>query len=301
LTVHVLTKIFIVLVSLLAVLLVPLVVVYAQNEETFKAKYDQAVAQKNAAELALKNAMEDHALQQQGDQARIQDLANENSTIAKQLAEKDVTIRRLESELAVAKSMQGEIRKELGILASTSEANQQLTESLVDELRSLRETALASERQIVELDEALRDVTSQLSVAVAARRALEEELQAMRDANAALLEKTGAYIARYGELDSDTVAIGARSGIRPDIDLDATVISVRRAGDGQVLVEIDAGSRDGVKEGWRMTLGRGGTFVGNLQIVAVDINHATGVVTLENEDRGLVRVGDRAFARKGLD
>src|SRR5688572_12349172 len=38
--VHVVTKIFIVLVSLLAVLLVPLVVVYAHNEDSYKAKYE---------------------------------------------------------------------------------------------------------------------------------------------------------------------------------------------------------------------------------------------------------------------
>ncbi len=45
LKVHVLTKIFIVLVSLLALLLVPLVVVYAYNEDSFKAKYQVADAQ----------------------------------------------------------------------------------------------------------------------------------------------------------------------------------------------------------------------------------------------------------------
>ena len=39
---HVLTKIFIVLVSMLSVLLVPLVVAYAHNEANFKDKYVQA-------------------------------------------------------------------------------------------------------------------------------------------------------------------------------------------------------------------------------------------------------------------
>ena len=45
---HILTKIFVVLVSLLAVLLVPLVVVYAYNEDSYKAKHDAAVATANA-------------------------------------------------------------------------------------------------------------------------------------------------------------------------------------------------------------------------------------------------------------
>ena len=39
---HVLTKLFVVLVSLLSVLLVPLVVVYAHNENTFKSRWESA-------------------------------------------------------------------------------------------------------------------------------------------------------------------------------------------------------------------------------------------------------------------
>ena len=45
---HILTKVFIVLVSMLAVLLVPLVVVYAHNEDSYKAKYEEAETLANA-------------------------------------------------------------------------------------------------------------------------------------------------------------------------------------------------------------------------------------------------------------
>ena len=62
LKVHVLTKIFIVLVSLLALLLVPLVVVYAYNEDSFKAKYLGADAQAATAVDRLGAAQAVHAV-----------------------------------------------------------------------------------------------------------------------------------------------------------------------------------------------------------------------------------------------
>ncbi|MFM8817036.1 MAG: hypothetical protein ACKOHI_04035 [Phycisphaerales bacterium] len=77
------------------------------------------------------------------------------------------------------------------------------------------------------------------------------------------------------------------------------MISVKREPDS-TLAEINAGSRDGVKEGWVMTLADGSNFIGNLRIVTVDVNRAVGVVELEDaQGRGEVKTGQRAIARKG--
>jgi hypothetical protein len=66
------------------------------------------------------------------------------------------------------------------------------------------------------------------------------------------------------------------------------------------LAEINAGSRDGLKPGWVLTIGDGGTFIGNLRITEVDVNRSVGVVELEDAaNRGEVRVGQRAVARAG--
>jgi hypothetical protein len=66
------------------------------------------------------------------------------------------------------------------------------------------------------------------------------------------------------------------------------------------LAEINAGSRDGLKAGWVLTIGDGGTFIGNLRVTEVDVNRAVGVVELEDaSNRGEVRVGQRAVARAG--
>ena len=53
---HILTKIFVVLVTLLAVLMVPLVVVYAYNENSYEAKYQSAMAQAAAARSSFESS-----------------------------------------------------------------------------------------------------------------------------------------------------------------------------------------------------------------------------------------------------
>lgn len=293
---HVLTKIFIVLVSLLAVFLVPLVVVYAHNENNFKARYEQAVSQADVARENLQAAESRHGAVEARLTSQIESLRQSNRDVERQRDDALAQVQQLESELVAAEAVHAEVRAELAKLASGVQTGSQLTTSLVEELRVLRSDALAAERQVVELDEALRDVSSQLDVAIAARRALQEELQRVTEDRAELMGRVSEYVARFGALEEEPVAVS----IMPDRTLTTTVLSVRRTSD-QTLVEIAAGSRDGIKEGWTMTIGRGATFLGNLRIINVDINRATGVVMLEDPERGLVDVGDEVQTWAGVD
>jgi hypothetical protein len=157
----------------------------------------------------------------------------------------------------------------------------------------MRSEAVSAERRAVELDEALRDMSGQLDSAVAARRAMQEELQQIKEEHAQALQSVAAYVEKFGRLDIQIAA-----STTPTVDLDATVVSVRR-GPEQSLAEINAGSRDGIKAGWVMMIGRSGNFLGNLRIIAVDISHATGVIELEDAGgRGRVEAGDRVYARR---
>lgn len=292
---HVLTKLFVVLVSLLSVLLVPLVVVYAHNENSYQSRYLSEKASVSAARTTADLAKSTFAAEVRQLEARRIELEKDNENLQRRADESAAETRRLESRLAEAESGNAEINSKLSTLASALDTGQQLTESLIGELRSLRADALRAERERVQLDEALRDALAQLDVAVEARRALEEELQRVKDAAAADSELVGRYIARFGDL-GDRIAAGA-TGIAPTKNLDATVIGLRRNAD-QVLAEIDAGARDGVERGWIMTIGGPDGFVAQLRIIEVDVNRSTGVVVLEDqESRGRVVVGHRAMAR----
>ena len=154
------------------------------------------------------------------------------------------------------------------------------------------------ESAVQSLEEELGIIKSQLEVAEAARRALQEEVQQLNDERDQAVDKIARYVAYIGELPS--ARAGAAAGTLPaDRNLSATVISVRRS-EGSTLAEINAGSRDGVQEGWVLTVADGSKFIGNLRIIEVDVNRSTGVIELEDaNNRGSVRSGQRAIARKG--
>lgn len=292
---HVLTKIFIVLVALLTVLLVPLVVVYAHNEDSYKAKYQRLQSQLSVAQNQMQSQESLFSAERTRLESMRQEVERENRDLRAERDRMEAEVRQLEGRLAAAEQLDAEINSKLAQLASTMQAGQDLTTSLVDEVRDLRSDAMRTAQQNVELDEALREKISQLEVAVAARRAMEEELSRLRDAHAQAMDQLSMYVATFGALQDSDFEL---STVPSPINLTATVLNVSRNAD-RVLVEIGAGSRDGVKEGVNFVISDGGDFVGNLRIIEVDINRSTGVLSLEDPSRNKVEPGDIATARKG--
>lgn len=293
---HLLTKLFIVLVSLLAVFLVPLVVVYAHNENSYKAKYQVADAQRAAA-VAAKSSTELLASKQSSaQQLVIEQYRTENNSLIQDRDQKAASIRKLESDLADSKSLQGQINTKLATLASSVDSGQQLIGSLIGELRALRTDALASERRTNELQERLNDVAAQLEVAVAARRSLQEEVQRLREDHGRAMDTIARMTEKYGA--PPAAGVVGPGEIAPDRSLTAHVLEVKRDKD-QILADIDVGSVDGVKVGWMMILARGDQFLGKLHIIEVDVKRATGKVLKEDTKVGKVSEGDLAIANVG--
>jgi hypothetical protein len=292
--VHVLTKIFIVLVSLLAVLLVPLVVVYAHNEDSFKARFEAATAQVDAANAALKSAEGAHARAIQQLQSQIDQLSNEKADVSRTANDMESRALELQTQLTEARGMQANIVSKLNTLVASVDAGQKLNESLVDEVRQMRSDLVAAEKRSIELDEALRDATARLDVAIEARRALQEELQRVKEELTQALGTAQQYRAQVGPL-REMSATALSSGIVPTVSLDARVLNVRRSSN-ETLAEINVGERDGVKRDWVLLIADGGTFVANLRIINVDVDRSTGIVTLEDQANP-VREGQRAIAR----
>ena len=291
---HVLTKIFIVLVSMLSVLLVPLVVAYAHNEANYKDKYAQADLQAATAITRL----HEEQLASQATKSRmdleLQESRDDNDDLTKSLDRSLADVRKLESQLIRNETLQASIEAKLAILASSVQASQKLTDNLVGELRTVRSDAAADAKRVIDLDERLRELDAQLGVNVAARRALEEELSQLLSELATAVRDVSSYKQKFGILLTN-----GNIPPPPLSDLDATVVNVRR-GQDQTLAVINAGSRDGIEKGWVMNVARGGSFIATLRIIEVDINRSTGVLELQDiPNRGEVQPGDRVMTRSG--
>ncbi len=293
---HILTKIFVVLVSLLAVFMVPLVVVSTMNQEHWRRdaldmqtqvaamRGQQRAEQQSyvAREAQMKEQLDAYSQKQQ---TSIADL--ESCRIARNEAEARLVT--AESRIASQDGVQR-------TLAQGVKTAEELNRKLVADLETLRSTALAAERRRVELAERVAELDSELQVAEAVQRALREENARFKRDQRAMDATISEYAARYGAVEGDVLT--ADEGIAPDRNLEATVLDVARSPE-RTLVEIDAGSRDGVQTGWEMTVGDGGTFIGRLRIIQVDLNRATGILTLESSARGMAKSGQRAYALAG--
>ncbi|RLS89242.1 MAG: hypothetical protein DWI09_04485 [Planctomycetota bacterium] len=295
---HVLTKIFIVLVALLTVAIVPLVAVNATNESTFQKKFKEAQASASAAEAILSTERSAWLASQQKLETDIRAMESKVADLQKQADSKGAEARKAAQELAGTKAAQASIAASLEVLAQNGKATGELTETLVAELRNLRTRSMEAEKRLVEVQEAFDSSQSSLEVADAARRALQEEVKRLADEKDHALATVADYVASVGELAKARAgAVGER--VVATRSVSSTIISVRRDGN-TTLAEINAGSRDGLKAGWVMTIGDGSTFVGNLRITEVDVNRSVGVVELEDATaRGEVKVGQRAISRSG--
>ena len=297
---HVLTKIFVVLVALLTVAIVPLVAVNATNETSFKQKFKNAEMLKATAETALASERTSWLSQQQKLEGELQSARAAVTDLQKQVEAKATAARKAEAELAGSKAAQASVTTSLQLLAQNGKANGELTDALVSELRELRTKSMDAEKRLVEVQEAFDSTQSSLEVADAARRALQEEVKRLSDEKDRAVATIAEYVASVGEITKARAgAVGDSNRVVATRNLAATITNVRR-GETAPLAEINAGSRDGIKAGWVLTIGDGSNFVGNLRITEVDVNRAVGVIELEDPSaRGEVKVGQRAIARAG--
>ena len=291
---HILTKIFIVLVTLLAVAMVPLVATYTTNENSYKAMYrasndQQLLAQSRASDA--EQALISQQLQQKHDidarEATIGSLRSSQSSTRASIESMNDQIRTLKSQLDQSNA-------NLQALSTASQVNSELKERFVKENYELREKLIKGTRQVMEMEDTLEQIQYEADEAERAKRKATEERRLMETQLIDLSDKYDAFVAKYGELE---VVAAVETGVAPNKTLTGTVLQVSRA-DENVLVEINVGSRDGVQEGWVMTVGDDGTFLGRLLIHEVDINRSVGRVTLEDASRGEVVVGSTVYSVK---
>ena len=301
---HILTKILVVLVALLACAIAPLAAVSSTNQFVFKQKAEDASATLKAKEAEMGVANDAYnasvaALQAKvaGMESQLRAATMERDKETQMRADKERDLERVRIEIA-------DLKGQVGAFSANDTLQTKLIDAMRQDIEGARTQYLAAEKARVELQDSLARIQGDLDSETAAKRQLQEQLQKVSEDK----ERAMADVQRYAALHGSSLASGApRAGATSDAglpvvadrSLSATVIDVKREPDA-TLAEINVGSRDGVKEGWVMTIADGSNFVGNLRIVQVDVNRAVGVVELEDaESRGEVKSGQRAIARKG--
>lgn len=298
---HILTKILVVLVSLLVVALVPLAAVSATNQLTFKEKAA-------TTEAALKSQAAESQAAKDGYNAsivamteRAKSLETQLALLRQQAAQERQGRAEFEKQAEALRLQVADLQGQTAALAQSSKSQAAVIENFRQELGEARSLYLAAEKQRIELQDALGRAQIELAQETDAKRTLQEQLQKITEEKEQLSGDLARYRAVHGSMMS--VNAGATTDailpVPADRSLSATIVGVRRNPDA-TMAEISVGSRDGVKPGWVMIIADGQNFIGNLRITDVDVGRAVGIVELEDrETRGEVRAGQRAIARKG--
>jgi chromosome segregation ATPase len=296
--VHILTKVFVVLVSLLAIALVPLAAVQASNQSVLRQQIKDKDVQVSAARSELDTERALRAKAENDTALQIKDLDAEKNRLQSDLAQNGLRVRSLEADISQSKIRLASLEQTIAVTMDVDRAKTELTKTLSEELDKQRTMLTDCERIRIDVVQKLGKTDSDLRVAQEALGDLKEQIASLSNEKVKSGQVVQSFTAKFGTADADSGSAIPAAAI-PDRNVAASIVNVRRT-DNQVYAEIDAGSRDGVKVGWTMTIGDGSRFIGKLKITSVDVNKSVGTVELEDvAARGAVRAGQKVTVRKG--
>ncbi len=274
-----LTKSFVVLVTILAVLMVALIVPYvAKQGDSAQAISDLQTKLKSTQEEAerkinlLEETKETFAAQVNALTSEVNDFTTDQERLAKANAELSSEKRALESQIDLEK-----VRA--NVSSQMVEAEQGRNETLNQQLAAAQETVLTQASKIADLNVAVTEASKTEAVMIANVQRLKEQLLAA--------EQSITEIASMVPRDSRP----APEPVVGDIEGQVTSVTEDR---GLTFIQLNVGQRDGVRKNMVFSLERGNEYLGDVVVRVVEQGESVGV--LERQQKP-VQQGDLATTR----
>ena len=279
--------------TILAVVLVALVVPFAARVPDYAQQYRE-MEQARDAQLAKAN---ETAAQVRSDIAamgdKYEDALDSISALTAELNQANNDVKDLEARNA---QLQLTLDRSAAALEIATRENE-VKSNNINEQAQLIQDQIA---QIAELTSQRGDLSQILIDARAQIRRLSDNYRRIQEENKALeqqlLERTASLEAAMKRI----AALDPESGdkpfpVDPPLPIRGSVTMVEQISDGIVLVEVNVGTRDLVKEGMEFTVSRGDEYVGKIQIASVDTAASVGQLTLGGgvQEGDAVRAGGR--------
>ncbi|MDA0214543.1 MAG: hypothetical protein O2875_04185 [Planctomycetota bacterium] len=140
---HILTKVFVVLVSLLAIALVPLAAVQASNQAALRQQIKDKDVQVTAARSELDTERALRAKAENDTALQIKDLDAEKNRLQSDLAQNGLRVRSLESDIAQSKIRLASLEQTIAVTMDVDRAKTELTKTLSEELDNQRTTEVS--------------------------------------------------------------------------------------------------------------------------------------------------------------
>lgn len=282
-----LSKAFVVLATLLSVVMVVLTVGFAAQTENYREKFGEASADLQVAQSSY--ARQNTVLSGQLAELRAALSARENADngVNAQLAAKLGEIRSRDERISNLEATNARTTAALAAATETLQAANARSDAQDGQIRGLISDMATLARQKSEAEQAVVAAIGLRDRYENEVRRLQEQLVALETQRAELSDRVDELEVAFQEINQDPDAVIGTTGIR----IAGAVTSVDQIGDGLTLVELNVGTRDGVKADMPFTIFRGDQYVGTIRITTVDTDKAVGEVTLSTDT---VRDGDSA-------
>jgi len=281
----VLTKILALLVSLLAIFLCGVVVVFVTSSNNWRQAAQTNETLANAAQVQAAAAENAKQRQSERDKAMIESqnemirvLLEENSVLAQQL--------QTETEQKTAAKKSAETAITVSASLSTTIDNLRSTREFVQQkLESSQGSQLRAEAQVVELNQELDRTRATLGQLKEIGRRSLEQIRNLEEDNANLRQRledvklASSEVRIEGDQVKQTVRVSSRVPIRGEIK------DIR---DDRASISI--GSSSGVRENMEFNVIRGREFLGNLLVTHVEASQAAGTLIRQ---KGAIVKGDK--------
>lgn len=290
---NVLTKAFVVVVTILAVIMVALVVPfaarvpdYAQKYQDMKLDRDAKLEASSAVAAEARSALAAKGVELEEVQKQLQALSEKFA-----LSKADQTA--LQTELAQAENTMSRNSAALEVLIRDNQVKGQQIADQAAVIQSNIETIGEQKGQMADLGQTVISLRAD-------NRRLSDNYLNIQEQNKALQTQLSEASAKYKTLYDSYLALGGTddkidSTPSPLVRIEGSVTSIDQVGDGMTFVQLNVGTRDKVQKGMEFTVFRGDKFVGKIEITELDTAEAVGRLTLGSgvQEGDAVRAGNR--------
>jgi len=270
--VSLLTKVFVVLLSVFSIAFTSLTTAFVAQTANWKETAQKYKEHAQIADTNLRHAFAANA----AEQATLWDNARQ---LQRRIGE-------LEAEVQAARTDVAQVRADLAQAQSEKSSVEAINRGLLAQLQ-VAETARAEyqrqrgdleqrnielERRSVDLSDRVNELTAQLAVMLEQSRQYEQQIHILRAENEKLSQAGGGG----RPIAFESPAGASLPGVTAVTPVSATAIRGRVMNVEGELITLSVGSADGVKKGMVFVIHRNGNYVGDVQVSAVEPNQAAG-------------------------
>ena len=285
-----LTKTFVVLLVILAMLLSAATIVFvnanvARNTELQSTKERLAASEQRNAQLGNESAAAQRILED-----NLQNQAQQNEQLKQQINNINAQLVDRATQLGQAQSQIAMMSADVTRLTEGLQASERTKAALHEQNNQLRQTNDTRLTENTQLNQRVNELTSTLEQTEAARRNLAEQLAEARNRT----EQMSSQLKGVGLSTEQVAAAGAR--VAPQVS--GQVREVRPIA-GIPYATISIGSNDGVRRGmeFRVVNPQTGDFLGMLTVESVELNESTG--RLSGPKVAQIRQGNEVRSQSG--